>query len=144
MNVLPLQVALGVLQDNQLGPKTFAALLDHVGDAGERRTQLASAMAHFLPLAGVDTRLRTIHFLAQAAHETTGFRYMTELGGPGYLARYDGRADLGVVIRSLLTAGAGYLLGTGGGITVDSEVAEEYDETRWKAERLLRALFVDE
>ncbi len=56
----------------------------------------------------------------------------------------DGRADLGVVIRSLLTAGAGYLLGTGGGITVDSEVAEEYDETRWKAERLLRALSVEE
>ncbi len=68
----------------------------------------------------------------------------------------DGRADLGVVIRSLLTAGpstlrqaqgdAGgtreYLLGTGGGITVDSDVAEEYAETRWKAERLLRALDV--
>jgi para-aminobenzoate synthetase len=52
----------------------------------------------------------------------------------------DGRADLGVVIRTLLTAGDGYLLGTGGGITVDSEVAEEYAETRWKAERLLRAL----
>jgi para-aminobenzoate synthetase len=52
----------------------------------------------------------------------------------------DGRADLGVVIRSLLTAGDGYLLGTGGGITVDSDLAEEYAETRWKAERLLEAL----
>jgi len=52
----------------------------------------------------------------------------------------DGRADLGVVIRSLLTSGADYVLGTGGGITVDSEVADEYAETRWKAERLLRAL----
>ena len=31
-----------------------------------------------------------------------------------------------------------YLLGTGGGITVRSDVAEEYAETRWKAERLLR------
>ncbi|MDZ5619209.1 anthranilate synthase component I family protein [Nocardioides sp. HM23] len=56
----------------------------------------------------------------------------------------DGRADLGVVIRSLLTAGDGYLLGTGGGITVDSDVADEYAETRWKAERLLRALSLDE
>jgi para-aminobenzoate synthetase len=61
----------------------------------------------------------------------------------------DGRADLGVVIRSLLTAGpatgAGtpYLLGTGGGITVQSDVAEEYAETRWKAERLLRAISAD-
>ena len=55
----------------------------------------------------------------------------------------DGRADLGVVIRTLLTAdpaAKGYLLGTGGGITVDSEVDDEYAETRWKAERLLRAL----
>jgi len=55
----------------------------------------------------------------------------------------DGRADLGVVIRTLLTAGPathGYLLGTGGGITVDSDVAEEYAETRWKTERLLEAL----
>ena len=51
----------------------------------------------------------------------------------------DGRADLGVVIRSLVGrrdgAGWRYLLGTGGGITVRSEVAEEYAETRWKADR---------
>lgn len=52
----------------------------------------------------------------------------------------DGRADLGVVIRSLTTAGDGtWELGTGGGITVDSDVREEYAESRWKAERLLRA-----
>jgi para-aminobenzoate synthetase len=51
----------------------------------------------------------------------------------------DGRADLGVVIRSLTTAGDGtYELGTGGGITVRSDVDEEYAESRWKAERLLR------
>ena len=56
----------------------------------------------------------------------------------------DGRADLGVVIRTLLTAGDGYLLGTGGGITVDSDVVDEYAETQWKAERLLRALSIGE
>ena len=51
----------------------------------------------------------------------------------------DGRADLGVVIRSLISDGAGhYDLGTGGGITVQSDAAEEYAESRWKAERLLR------
>ncbi len=51
----------------------------------------------------------------------------------------DGRADLGVVIRSLVTDGSGsYFLGTGGGITVQSDLAEEYAESRWKAERLLR------
>ena len=53
----------------------------------------------------------------------------------------DGRADLGVVIRSLMTAGDGrWTLGTGGGITVRSDVEDEWQESRWKAERLLRAL----
>jgi para-aminobenzoate synthetase len=56
----------------------------------------------------------------------------------------DGRADLGVVIRTLVASPSGdawrYELGTGGGITVRSEVASEYAETRWKAERLRQAL----
>jgi para-aminobenzoate synthetase len=61
-------------------------------------------------------------------------------GAFGWVAG-DGRADLGVVIRSLMTAGDGrYLLGTGGGITVRSEMEDEYAESRWKAERLLQAL----
>ena len=56
----------------------------------------------------------------------------------------DGRADLGVVIRSLTTAGDGtWTLGTGGGITVRSDVDEEYAESRWKAERLLRVFDAD-
>ena len=63
-------------------------------------------------------------------------------GAFGWLAA-DGRADLGVVIRSLTTTGDGtYRLGTGGGITVRSDVEEEYAESRWKAERLLAALAV--
>jgi len=53
----------------------------------------------------------------------------------------DGRADLGVVIRSLFRSGDGpWLLGTGGGITVHSSVDEEWAETRWKAARLHAAL----
>ncbi len=57
-------------------------------------------------------------------------------GAFGWVAA-DGRADLGVIIRSLTTTGDGrYVFGTGGGITVHSEVAEEYAESRWKAERL--------
>jgi para-aminobenzoate synthetase len=63
-------------------------------------------------------------------------------GAFGWLAA-DGRADLGVVIRSLMTDGDGvYRLGTGGGITVRSLVDEEYAESRWKAARLLAALDV--
>jgi para-aminobenzoate synthetase len=65
-------------------------------------------------------------------------------GAFGWLGA-DGRADLGVVIRSLVATrgGAGrwrYELGTGGGITVRSTAAEEWAETRWKAERLLAVL----
>ena len=61
-------------------------------------------------------------------------------GAFGWLSA-DGRADLGVVIRSLFTSGDGtWSLGTGGGITVDSDLEEEWAETRWKAERLRQAL----
>ena len=60
----------------------------------------------------------------------------------------DGRADLGVVIRSLVAVPAGdawrYTLGTGGGITVRSDVAEEWAETLWKSERLTAVLDPDE
>lgn len=53
----------------------------------------------------------------------------------------DGRADLGVVIRSLITSGDGrWPLGTGGGITVQSDRKEEYAEATWKAERLVACL----
>jgi para-aminobenzoate synthetase len=52
----------------------------------------------------------------------------------------DGRADLGVVIRSLVSAPDGsWTIGTGGGITVRSDVDEEWAETLWKAERLRSA-----
>ncbi len=61
-------------------------------------------------------------------------------GAFGWVAA-DGRADLGVVIRSLTTAGDGrYRFGTGGGVTVQSDLHEEWAESRLKAERLLRAL----
>jgi para-aminobenzoate synthetase len=57
----------------------------------------------------------------------------------------DGRADLSVVIRSLVATGAGagrwrYELGTGGGITVRSTLEAEWAESRWKASRLRAAL----
>lgn len=71
-------------------------------------------------------------------------------GAFGWLSG-DGRADLSVVIRSLVatpvapseTSGGGrwsYELGTGGGVTVRSTPEEEWAETRWKASRLLAAV----
>lgn len=43
----------------------------------------------------VDTLLRAAAFLAQWAHETGGWRWMRELGGPSYFTKYDFRKDLG-------------------------------------------------
>jgi len=52
-----------------------------------------------------------------------------------------GECDLGVTIRSLTTDGSGtWELGTGGGITVHSDVDSELEETRVKAARVLGAL----
>jgi para-aminobenzoate synthetase len=78
----------------------------------------------------------------------------------------DGRADLSVVIRTLVATPAvrddgsnlpnrrlepaevtvrrwGYAWGTGGGVTVRSTVEDEYAETRWKAARLRAAVTPD-
>ncbi|MDT0203403.1 anthranilate synthase component I family protein [Nocardioides sp. AE5] len=80
---------------------------------------------------------RTMEIIAEVESSARG----VYAGAFGWICG-DGRADLGVVIRSLV-GGTGpegrraWRLGTGGGITVASDVAEEYAESRWKAERLL-------
>lgn len=81
-------------------------------------------------------KLRTMEIIDEVEETPRG----AYAGAFGWVSG-DGRADLGVVIRTLLTAGDGsYTLGTGGGITVRSDVDEEYAETRWKAARLLEAI----
>lgn len=80
-------------------------------------------------------KLRTMEIIAEVEDTPRG----AYSGAFGWISG-DGRADLGVVIRSLLTAGGDYVLGTGGGITVASDVAEEWAETGWKAARLLAAV----
>jgi para-aminobenzoate synthetase len=81
-------------------------------------------------------KLRTMEVITEVEDTARG----AYAGAFGWLAA-DGRADLGVVIRTLMTTGDGsYRLGTGGGITVHSDVESEYAESQWKAERLLRAV----
>ncbi|WP_372735565.1 anthranilate synthase component I family protein [Nocardioides sp.] len=82
-------------------------------------------------------KLRTMQIIEEVEDTPRG----AYAGAFGWLAA-DGRADLGVIIRSLTTTGDGiYRLGTGGGITVHSDLTEEYAESLWKAERVRRALF---
>jgi para-aminobenzoate synthetase len=80
-------------------------------------------------------KLRTMQIIREVESTPRGV-YAGALGWVGD----GGRADLGIVIRTLVHHGATYTLGTGGGITVRSEPRSEFDESRWKAERLLRAL----
>jgi para-aminobenzoate synthetase len=80
-------------------------------------------------------KLRTMQVIADVENTPRGIY----AGAVGWIGG-DGRADLGVVIRSLVAHDGSYTLGTGGGITVHSDVASEYDETRWKAARLLSVL----
>ena len=61
-------------------------------------TIIAGLAERFDELAGdhdITTPRRICHFLAQAAHETDGFRTLEEYGGPAYFIRYEGRRDLG-------------------------------------------------
>lgn len=60
-------------------------------------------------------------------------------GSIGYLS-FDGKADLNIVIRTLVFKGDRAYLQVGGGITYDSDPRMEYAETLDKARALVRAL----
>lgn len=60
--------------------------------------EIADGLDRYGPQYDIDTNLRVAHFLAQACHETQGFRYLKEIWGPTQAQqRYDGRKDLGNV-----------------------------------------------
>ncbi|NPC97136.1 anthranilate synthase component I family protein [Nocardioides sp. zg-DK7169] len=81
-------------------------------------------------------KLRTMEVIAEVEATPRG-AYAGAFGRIGA----DGTADLGVVIRSLTTTGDGsWQVGTGGGVTVHSDVAGEHAEAGWKAVRVLQAL----
>ena len=94
---IPAQTRLGVKADGQAGPLTFTALLPAIaGNPVPLARELAAGMvAHAGAYGILDNTYRLAAFLAQTCHESGGFRYMQELGGSVYFARYDGRADLG-------------------------------------------------
>jgi putative chitinase len=74
------------------------AVLDHVAerDTGIVGQGIADGMDQYCPQYSISTPLRLAHFIAQACHETEGFRYLKEIWGPSLAQkRYEGRADLG-------------------------------------------------
>jgi aminodeoxychorismate synthase component I len=60
-------------------------------------------------------------------------------GAFGYLG-FDGSADFGMTIRTLVFEGRSATLGVGGGITIDSDPESEFEETMLKSKALLQAL----
>jgi para-aminobenzoate synthetase component I len=60
-------------------------------------------------------------------------------GAFGYLG-FDGSADFGMTIRTLVFEGKTATLGVGGGITIDSDPEGEFEETMLKSKALLRSL----
>jgi anthranilate/para-aminobenzoate synthase component I len=60
-------------------------------------------------------------------------------GAFGYLG-FDGSADFGMTIRTLVFEGNHATLGVGGGITIDSDPQSEFEETMLKAQALLKAI----
>lgn len=59
-------------------------------------------------------------------------------GSIGYFSR-NGDSDLNIIIRTLLHIDDQYYLGVGGGITYESDLNFEYEETMQKAKALLQA-----
>lgn len=135
----PGTVEVPVLMDVESYPSVHQLVSTVRGRLADGVTTVAALRALFP--AGSMTgapKLRTMEIIEEVEATPRG----VYAGAFGWLAA-DGRADLGVVIRSLMTSGDGvYRLGTGGGITVRSDVEEEYAESRWKAARLLAALGV--
>lgn len=83
------------------------AVLDRVAqrDTGVTGQGIANGLDQYCPQYEINTHLRLAHFIAQACHETFGFRYLREIWGPTPAQRaYEGRIDLGNV-----RVGDGYL-----------------------------------
>ncbi len=74
--------------------------------------------------------------------ELEGARRGPYTGSFGYLNR-DGDMDLNILIRTVVTEGANFMLRAGAGIVADSDPAAELAETRAKARGMLLALGVN-
>lgn len=80
-------------------------------------------------------KLRAMELIEEQEHS----RRNLYTGSIGYLS-LDGDCDFNIVIRTAVYKDGVYHLGVGGGITCESELEFEYEETLQKAKALLQAL----
>ncbi len=118
---------------HQLVTEVSGRLRDDVSTIGALRALFPAGSMTGAP------KLRTMSIIEDVEESPRG----AYAGAFGWISG-DGPADLGVVIRSVMTSGDGsWTLGTGGGITVRSGVDDEWAESRWKAARLLSVFDAD-
>jgi para-aminobenzoate synthetase component 1 len=80
-------------------------------------------------------KIRAMEIIDELEHSNRGLY----TGSIGYIG-LDGNCDLNIVIRTALHQDGVYYLGVGGGITYESELEFEYEETLQKAKAILDAL----
>lgn len=80
-------------------------------------------------------KIRAMEIIDELEHDRRGLY----TGSMGYLA-LDGSCDLNIVIRTAIHRDGVYYLGVGGGITCESELEFEYEETLQKARAVLEAI----
>lgn len=80
-------------------------------------------------------KIRAMEIIDELEHDRRGLY----TGSMGYLS-FDGNCDLNIVIRTAVYQNGVYHLGVGGGITCESELEFEYEETLQKAKAVLEAI----
>ena len=80
-------------------------------------------------------KIRAMEIIDELEHDRRGLY----TGTMGYLS-LDGNCDLNIVIRTAVYQDGVYHLGVGGGITCESELEFEYEETLQKAKAVLEAI----
>lgn len=81
-------------------------------------------------------KIRAMEIIDELEHD----RRNLYTGSMGYFS-FDGNCDFNIIIRTAVHQNNQYYLGVGGGITCESDLEFEYEETLQKAKALLEALW---
>lgn len=84
-------------------------------------------------------KIRAMEIIDELEHD----RRNLYTGSLGYFS-FDGNCDFNIIIRTAVYQDHRYYLGVGGGITCESDLEFEYEETLQKAKAILEALWEEE